>query len=321
MPPIGDRIEHLLAKYLAFKTRKGRNPKATMRLWREDAEQAYWEADDPHFLSSIPPEILRSYIPGTESAYPWLPDLALVHGSIEVQDAFDVSEPARRKALRRMPHEDLDIPIPRGKHTIKRLENVVENALRRDGTALQHLLRPYTEWSCIAVTATPLAVTYVPARGRGVAVSDEGVAPTHAMHVAVQRAAFAAHPVALMMFPAKFDELLVRQLVAPQVLDFAKELTRLYGRWVQMGKSFNLAHHTDIDQALRHCAEGHPNERIDLSDRVVPLLDLMRADADAAHLVEPALLLHTNDQVMAAREVLNAMGQGGSETFELPQEI
>lgn len=292
-----------------------------MRLWREDAEQAYWEANDPHFLSSIPPEILRSYIPGTESAYPSLPELALIHGSMEVQDAFDASEPAKRKALRRMPHEDLDIPIPRGKRTITRLENFVENALRRDGTALQHLLRPYTEWSCIAVTATPLAVTYVPARGRGVAVSDEGVAPTHAMHVAVQRAAFAAHPVALMMFPAKFDALLVRQVYAPQVLDFAKELTRLYGRWVQMGKSFNMAHHTDIDQALRICAGRDTYERIALLDRVVPLLGLMRADADSTHLVESALLLHGSDQVMAAREVLNAMGQGGSETFELPQGI
>lgn len=292
-----------------------------MRLWREDAEQAYWEASDPHFLSSIPPEILRSYIPGTESAYPSLPELALTHGSMEFQDVFDASETAKRKALRRMPHEDLDISVPRGKRTIKRLENLVENALRRDGTALQHLLRPFTEWSCIAVTATPLAVPHVPARGRGIAVSDEGVGLTYAMHVAVQRAAFAAHPVALMMFPAKFDELLVRQVYAPQVLDFAKELTRLYGRWVQTGKSFDLAHHTDIYQALRHCAEGHPNERIDLSDRVVPLLDLMRADADLDHLVETALLLHGNDQVMAAKEVLNAMGQGGSETFELPQGI
>lgn len=292
-----------------------------MRLWREDAEQAYWEANDPHFLSSIPPEILRSYIPGTESAYPTLPDLALVHGSIEVLDAFDASEPAKRKALRRMPHEDMDIPIPRGKRTITRLENLVENALRRDGIALQHLLRPYTEWSCVAVTATPLAVPYVPARGRGVAVSDEGVAPTQAMHVAVQRAAFAAHPLALMMFPDKFDELLVRQVVAPQVLNFAKELTRLYGRWVQMGKSFDLAHHTDIDQTLRHCAENYAVEGVDPLDQAVPLLDLMRADADAAHLVEPALLMHANDQLMAAREVLNAMGQGGRGFLQLPEGI
>ncbi len=292
-----------------------------MRLWREDAEQAYWEANDPYFLSSIPPEILRSYIPGTESAYPRLPDLALVHDSIEVQDAFDASEPAKRKALRRMPHEDLDIPIPRGKRTITRLENLVENALRRDGTALQHLLRPYTEWSCIAVTATPLAVPHVPARGRGVAVSDEGVAPTQAMHVAVQRAAFAAHPLALMMFPDKFDELLVRQVFAPQVLNFAKDLTRLYGRWMQMGKSFDLAHHTDIDQALRQCAESHFDGEIALPDRVVPLLDLMRTDVDTAHLVEPALLMHANDQLMAAREVLNAMGQGGHGVFKLPGEI
>ena len=295
-----------------------------MRLWREDAEQAYWEANDPHFLSSIPPEILRSYIPGTESAYPTLPDLALIHDSMEVQDAFDASEPAKRKALRRMPHEDLDIPIPRGKRTITRLENLVENALRWDGTALQHLLRPYTEWSCIAVTATPLAVPHVPARGRGVAISDDGVTPTQAMHVAVQRAAFATHPLALMMFPDKFDELLVRQVFAPQVLNFAKELTRLYGRWVQIGKSFDLAHHTDIDQALRHIAESHAVEGVDPADPVVPLLDLMRTDADAAHLVEPALLLHANDQVMAAKEVLNAMGQGeksGEVVLELPDGI
>ena len=292
-----------------------------MRLWREDAEQAYWEANDPHFLSSIPPEILRSYIPGTESAYPTLPDLALIHDSMEVQDAFDASEPAKRKALRRMPHEDLDIPIPRGKRTITRLENLVENALRRDGTALQHLLRPYTEWSCIAVTATPLAVPHVPARGRGVAISDEGVTPTQAMHVAVQRAAFAAHPLALMMFPDKFDELLVRQVFAPQVLNFAKELTRLYGRWIQMGKSFDLAHHAAIDQVLHHCAGSHANDGIEPADRVVPLLDLMRADADLAHLVEPALLVHANDQVMAAKEVLNAMGQGSDGFLELPGEI
>ncbi len=292
-----------------------------MRLWREDAEQAYWEANDPHFLSSIPPEILRSYIPGTESAYPTLPDLALIHDSMEVQEAFDASESAKRKALRRMPHEDLDIPIPRGKRTITRLENLVENALRRDGTALQHLLRPYTEWSCIAVTATPLAVPHVPARGRGVAISDEGVTPTQAMHVAVQRAAFAAHPLALMMFPDKFDELLVRQVFAPQVLNFAKELTRLYGRWIQMGKSFDLAHHADIDQALRQCAGSHANDAMDPADQVVPLLDLMRADADAAHLVEPALLVHANDQVMAASEVLNAMGQVGNGALELPEGI
>lgn len=292
-----------------------------MRLWREDAEQAYWEANDPHFLSSIPPEILRSYIPGTESAYPTLPDLALVHGSIDVQDAFDASEPTKRKALRRMPHEDLDIPIPRGKRTITRLENLVENALRRDGTALQHLLRPYTEWSCIAVTATPLAVPHVPARGRGVAISEEGVTSTQAMHVAVQRAAFAAHPLALMMFPDKFDELLVRQVFAPQVLNFAKELTRLYGRWIQMGKSFDLAHHADIDQALHHCAESHANDGIEPADQVVPLLDLMRADADVAHLVEPALLVHANDQVMAAKEVLNAMGPSGNGALELPEGI
>lgn len=292
-----------------------------MRLWREDAERAYWEANDPHFLSSIPPEILRSYIPGSESAYPTLPDLALIHDSIDVQDAFDASDTAKRKALRRMPHEDLNIPIPRGKRTITRLENLVENALRRDGTALQHLLRPYTEWSCIAVTATPLAAPYVPARGRGVAVSDEGVAPTQAMHVAVQRAAFTAHPLALMMFPDKFDELLVRQVFSPQVLSFAKELTRLYGRWVQMGKSFDLVHHTDIDQALRQCAESHPNDRIVPADQVVPLLDLMRADTDATHLVEPALLVHANDQVMAAKEVLNAMGQGGRGLLALPEGI
>jgi hypothetical protein len=292
-----------------------------MRLWREDAEQAYWEANDPHFLSSIPPEILRSYIPGTESAYPTLPDLALIHDSMEVQDAFDASEPAKRKALRRMPHEDLDIPIPRGKRTITRLENLVENALRRDGTALQHLLRPYTEWSCIAVTATPLAVPHVPARGRGVSLSDEGVTPTQAMHVAVQRAAFAAHPLALMMFPDKFDELLVRQVFAPQVLNFAKELTRLYGRWIQMGKSFDLAHHAAIDQVLHHCAGSHTVEGVDPADQVVPLLDLMRADADVAHLVEPALLVHANDQVMAAKEVLNAMGPSGNGALELPEGI
>lgn len=290
-----------------------------MRLWREDAEQAYWEADAPHFLSSIPPEILRSYIPGTESAYPSLPDLGLSHGSIEVQDAFDASEPAKRKALRRMPHQDMEIPIPRGKRTITRLENLVENALRRDGTALQHLLRPYTEWSCIAVTTTPLAVPHVPARGRGVAISEAGETPTRAMHVAVQRAAFFAHPLALMMFPDKFDEQLVRQVFAPEVLDFAKDLTRLYGRWVQMGKSFDLVHHTEIDRALRHCANGHAGEHIDLAYRTVPLLDLMRVDGDVGHLVEPALLLHDNDQVMAAREVLNAMMQGASDTLELPQ--
>jgi hypothetical protein len=295
-----------------------------MRLWREDAEQAYWEANDPRFLSSIPPAILRSYIPGTESAYPTLPDLAMIHGSTEVQDAFDASEPAKRKALRRMPHEDLDIPIPRGKRTIARLENLVENALRRDGTALQHLLRPYTEWSCIAVTATPLAVPHVPARGRGVAVFDEGVTSTQAMHVAVQRAAFAAHPLSLMMFPDKFDELLVRQVFAPQVLNIAKELTRLYGRWVQMGKSFDLAHHTDIDNALRQCAGSQGDDMMDPADQVVPLLGLMRADADAAHLVEPALLVHANDQLMAAKEVLNAMGQGeksGKGVLELPEEF
>ena len=292
-----------------------------MRLWREDAEQAYWEANDPHFLSSIPPEILRSYIRGSESAYPTLPDLALIHDSFDVQDAFDASDPAKRKALRRMPHEDLDIPIPRGKRTITRLENLVENALRRDGTALQHLQRPYTEWSCIAVTATPLAVPYVPARGRGVAISDEGVASTQAMHVAVQRTAFSAHPLALMMFPDKFDELLVRQVFAPQVLNFAKELTRLYGRWIQMGKSFDLAHHADIDQALRHRAESHAVEGVDPADRVVPLLDLMRADSDVAHLVEPALLVHANDQVMAAKEVLNAMGPGGNGALDLPEGI
>ena len=44
----------------------------------------------------------------------------------------------------------------------------------------------------------------------------------------------------------------------------------------------------------------------------------MRADADVAHLVEPALLVHANDQVMAAKEVLNAMGQGSDGFLELP---
>jgi hypothetical protein len=294
-----------MAKYHAIKS-------------RQEAEQAYWESDDPHFLANIPPSIIRSYEPGTAMAFPALPDLAKsAGGDVQVEDMYDARDEVKATELAKLPHVDLGIKGPRkGQHKITRTENIVENALRRDGTVLKHnsLVRAYNQWACIAVKSTPLAVEFVEARGRGkVSANVEGESIT-AMHVSVQRAAFTAHPIALMMFPQKFDDQLTRKEYAPRVFQYARELALLYGKWVQLGKSFDLPHHQAINASLRDCAT---NAKCSLYP---PLLDLMKLDKD----VEKFALVAEGsyrDMVEAANWVINQIGSvaGPSESFSVDE--
>lgn len=303
-----------MAKYHAVKTRQGATPLATLRLWREDAEKAYWEADDPHFITNIPPDIVRSYQPGTGLAFPERPDLAAQAGEVErVAEMFDMTDADTVAAVTAHEHEETGEKGQRGRRMVRRQENLVENALRRDATVLQHLARPYNEWSVVAVRHNPLAVGYVPARGRGQAASDDGAAPTEAMHVTIQREAFRAHPIALMMFPHKFDEQLTRSEFAPRVLEFAPQLAKLYGRWVLAGKTFDAEHQAAIEDALREYAKVGTAVM-----KKVPLLDLMQADKDTRAFVKPALALHNEDLLAAANAVIDHMGAAPMETLELP---
>lgn len=303
-----------MAKYHAVKTRQGATPLATLRLWREDSEKAYWEADDPSFITNIPPDILRSYQPGTGLSFPELPELAAQSGEPErVAEMFDMNDAATAAEVAARDHEETGEKGQRGKRMVRRQENIVENALRRDATVLQYFARPYNEWSMVAVRHNPLAVAHVPARGRGQVVADDGTAPTEAMHVAIQREAFRAHPIALMLFPHKFDEQLTRHEFASRVLDFAPQLAKLYGRWIQAGKTFDAQHQAAIEDALREYAQ--------LGTAVVkrvPLLDLMQADKDAKPLVKAALGLHNDDLLAAANAVIDHMGAAPMESLELP---
>jgi len=294
-----------MAKYHAIKS-------------RQEAEQAYWESDDPYFLANIPPSIIRSYEPGTAMAFPALADLAKsAGGDAQVQDMYDARDEVKAAELANLPHVDLGIKGPRkGQRMIRRAENIVENALRRDGTVLKHnsLVRAYNQWACIAVKSTPLAVEFVEARGRGKVIANvEGESIT-AMHVSVQRAAFATHPIALMMFPQKFDDQLTRQIYAPRVFQYARELALLYGQWVQLGKSFDLPHHQAINASLRDCAT---NAKCSLYP---PLLDLMKLDKDVEKL---ALVAEGNyrDMVEAANWVINQIRgvAGPSESFSVDE--
>ena len=285
-----------MAKYHAIKS-------------REEAEQAYWESDDPHFLANIPPSIIRSYEPCTAMAFPTLPDLAKsAGGDVQVEDMYDARDEAKATELAKLPHVDLGIKGPRkGQYKITRAENIVENALRRDGTVLKHnsLVRAYNQWACIAVKSTPLAVEFVEARGRGKVIANvEGESIT-AMHVSVQRAAFDAHPIALMMFPQKFDDQLTRKEYAPRVFQYARELALLYGKWVQLGKSFDLLHHEAINKSLLACAKKGN------SGFYPPLLDLMKQDE---HVEKLALIAEDNyrDMVVAADWVINQMRKGAT---------
>ncbi len=285
---------------------------------REEAEQAYWESDDPHFLANIHADILRLYESGTALAFPALPDLAKsAGGGVQVEDVYDASDETKAAELAKLPHVDLGIKGPRkGQHKIRRAENIIENALRRDWTVLKHnsLVRPYNQWLCIAVKSTPLVVEFVEARGRGKVIPNvEGESIT-AMHVSVQRAAFAAHPIALMMFPAKFDYQLTRKVYAPRVFQYARELALLYGKWVQLGKSFDLPHHQAINASLRDCAT---NAKCSLYP---PLLDLMKLDKDVKQL---ALVAEGSyrDMVEAANWVINQIRgvAGPSESFSVDE--
>ena len=303
-----------MAKYHAVKTRKGATPLATLRLQREDAENLYWGANDPGFISNIPPDILRSYQPGTGLAFPELPDLAADSGDAHrVAEMFDMGNAQTVQELSGRAHEETGEKGPRGKRMVKRQENMVENALRRDATMLQHLARPYTEWCVVAVRGNPLAVAHVPARGRGQAATDDGTAPTEAMHVAVQREAFRSHPIALMLFPEKFDEQLTRQEFAPRIFEFSAQLARLYGRWMQAGKTFDAEHQAGIEDALRDYAKVG-----NAVYKRVPLLDLMQSEKDLKELVKTALALHNSDPLAAANAVIDHMGAAPMESFALP---
>jgi hypothetical protein len=305
-----------LAKYHTVKERTGETDAATLQLWREDAERAYWEANDPQYLSNVPPQVIRSYEPGTAHAFPALPELAKEQSDvIQVEDLYDARDEVKAAVLKTLPHTDMGKNGPRkGQRWIKRSENMVENALRRDGTVLKHLVRPFNELACIAVTSTPLAVEFVSARGRGKVLADNGESIT-AMHVSVQRAAFAAHPISLMLFPDKFDEQLTRQVYEPRVFKFAAELTELYGRWVQLGKSFDVSHHKAINTALLEYATGSKV----IKD--VPLLHLMEKDAQAGAFVALAKSFHNDEMVDAARQVLDQMAAPAIETIPMPEGV
>jgi hypothetical protein len=296
-----------MAKYHTVKERTGDTDAATLLLWREDAERAYWLAD-PQYLSNVPPQVIRSYEPGTAHAFPALPELAKEQSDvIQVEDLYDARDEVKAAVLKTLPHIDMGKNGPRkGQRWIKRSENMVENALRRDGTVLKHLVRPFNELACIAVESTPLAVEFVSARGRGKVLADNGESIT-AMHVAVQRAAFAAHPISLMLFPDKFDEQLTRQIYKPRVFKFAADLAELYGRWVMSGRSFDVSHHEAINSALReHATDANIIGK-------VPLLRLMEQDALAGPFVSGAIDLH-NTEVEAAKAVLDKMAEGEIQT-------
>ena len=285
---------------------------------REEAEQAYWESDDLHFLANIHADILRLYEPGTALAFPALPDLAKsAGGGVQVEDIYDASDETKAAELAKLPHVDLGIKGPRrGQHKIRRAENIVENAIRRDWTVLKHnsLVRPYNQWAWIAVKSTPLAVEFFEARGRGKLISEVNGMAITAMHVSVQRAAFAAHPIALMMFPQKFDFQLARKVYAPRVFQYARELALLYGRWVQLGKSFDLKHHEAINKSLLACAKK------DNSSFYPPLLDLMKLDKDVKELAMVAEGSYI-DMVEAANWVINQIRgvAGPSESFSVDE--
>jgi len=299
-----------LAKYHTVKERTGETDAATLQLWREDAERAYWEAD-PQYLSNVPPQVIRSYEPGTANAFPALPELTKEQGDvIQVEDLYDARDEIKAAVLKTLPHTDLGRNGPRkGQRWITRTENMVENALRRDGTVLKHLVRPFNELTCIAVTSTPLAVEFVSARGRGKVLADNGESIT-AMHVSVQRAAFAAHPISLMLFPDKFDEQLTRQIYKPRVFKFAADLAELYGRWVMSGRSFDVSHHEAINSALReHATDANIIGK-------VPLLRLMEQDALAGPFVSGAIDLH-NTEVEAAKAVLDKLVEGEVQTYSI----
>jgi hypothetical protein len=296
-----------VAKYHAVKERTGDTDAATLLLWREDGERAFWLANDPQYLSNVPPQVIRSYEPGTAHAFPALPELAKEQSDvIQVEDLYDARDEVKAAVLKTLPHADLGRNGPRkGQRWIKRTENIVENALRRDGTVLKHLVRPFNELACIAVESTPLAVEFVAARGRGKVLAENGESIT-AMHVSVQRAAFAAHPISLMLFPDKFDEQLTRQIYKPRVFKFAAELAEVYGRWVRLGKSFDVSHHEGINTALLEYATISNIES-------VPLLRLMEQDAQAGRLVAWASDLYGND-LDAANAVMAKMAEGDIQT-------
>jgi len=300
-----------VAKYHAVKERTGDTDAATLQLWREDAERAYWLANDPQYLSNVPPQVIRSYEPGTAHAFPALPELAKEQSDvIQVEDLYDARDGAKAAVLKTLPHTDMGKNGPRkGQRWIERTENIVENALRRDGTVLKHLVRPFNELACIAVESTPLAVEFVSARGRGKVLSDDGESVT-AMHVAVQRAAFAAYPISLMLFPDKFDEQLTRQVYKPRVFKFAADLAELYGRWVMSGRSFDVSHHEAINTALReHATDSEMFAR-------VPLLALMQQDARASTFVTVAMGSH-NTELDAANAVMKSMTETPVETYSI----
>jgi hypothetical protein len=256
----------------------------------------------------VPPQVIRSYEPGTAHAFPALPELAKEQSDvIQVEDLYDARDEVKAATLTTLPHTDMGKNGPRkGQRWITRSENIVENALRRDGTVLKYLVRPFNELACIAVESTPLAVEFVSARGRGKVLADNGESIT-AMHVAVQRAAFAAHPISLMLFPDKFDEQLTRQIYKPRVFKFAADLAELYGRWVMSGRSFDVSHHEAINSALReHATDANIIGK-------VPLLRLMEQDALAGPFVSGAIDLH-NTEVEAAKAVLDKMAEGEIQT-------
>ena len=303
-----------MAKYHAVKERTGDTDAATLLLWREDGERAFWLANDPQYLSNVPPQVIRSYEPGTANAFPALPELAKEQSDvIQVEDLFDARDEVKATVLKTLPHTDMGKNGPRkGQRWITRTENMVENALRRDGTVLKHLVRPFNELACVAVESTPLAVEFVSARGRGKVLAESGESIT-AMHVAVQRAAFAAHPISLMLFPDKFDEQLTRQIYKPRVFKFAADLAELYGRWVQLGKSFDVSHHKAINTALLEYATG---SKIILD---VPLLRLMEKDDQAVRFLASAFILHEVDLLAVAKQVLDQMETPAIETIPMPE--
>ncbi len=301
-----------MAKYHTVKERTGETDAATLLLWREDAERAYWLAD-PQYLSNVPPQVIRSYEPGTAHAFPALPELAKEQSDvIQVEDVYDARDEVKAATLTTLPHTDMGKNGPRkGQRWITRSENIVENALRRDGTVLKYLVRPFNELACIAVESTPLAVEFVSARGRGKVLAENGESIT-AMHVAVQRAAFAAHPISVMLFPDKFDEQLTRQIYKPRVFKFAADLAELYGRWVMSGRSFDVSHHEAINSALReHATDANIIGK-------VPLLRLMEQDALAGPFVSGAIDLH-NTEVEAAKAVLDKMVEGEVQTYSIDE--
>ena len=303
-----------MAKYHAVKERTGDTDAATLLLWREGGERAYWLANDPQYISNVPPQVIRSYEPGTAHAFPALSELAKEQSDvIEVEDLYDARDEVKAAVLKTLPHTDLGRNGPRkGQRWIKRTENMVENALRRDGTVLKHLVRPFNELACIAVESTPLAVEFVAARGRGKVLGDNGETIT-AMHVSVQRAAFVAHPISLMLYPDKFDEQLLGKVYKPRVFKFAAQLADMYGRWLMLGKSFDVSHHDAINTALLEYATG---SKLILD---VPLLNLMAKDKQVAPLLEVAHDPHDDDRKATATKVLDQMEAPAIETIPMPE--